>query len=154
MLRKLFGAKNEDSGNPVGSTESVVSRIDNNNMPGPIQKVDLWLRQHVPMKKPEDCLYCKIMKCLGIAGGTVWFVSYAPRALKTKCTSVRSTLVYGILTANIALCKYEMSWATTFLTRFYVFSVFTVRLWRLCPEYISPGIWGQQSPRSACASML
>ena len=113
-IRKMFGTKDEDSGNPVGYIESVVSKMDISNMPEPIQKVDLWLRQYIPMKRPEDCLYCKLISCSIITAGTVYIAKIVPKTMKTKYTSTGPRLVYGTFTTVLVACKYQVTVSINF----------------------------------------
>ena len=105
-IRKIFSKKEDENGHPVGYAEDAVSKLHIDNMPVAIQKVDSWLRQHVPMKgTEEDCLYCKLISCSVLSGVTVYILRQAPKTMRTY-QNRSSKIVYGSLVTGLLTCKY------------------------------------------------
>ena len=105
-IRKIFSKKEDENGHPVGYAEDAVSKLHIDNMPTAVQRVDSWLRQHVPMKgTDEDCLYCKLISCSVLGGVTVYILRQAPKTMRTY-QNRRSKIVYGTLVSGVLTCKY------------------------------------------------
>ena len=105
-IRKIFSKKEDENGHPVGYAEDAVSKLHIDNMPAAVQRIDSWLRQHVPMKgTDEDCLYCKLISCSVLSGVTVYILRQAPKTMRTYQTR-SSKIVYGTLVSGVLTCKY------------------------------------------------
>ena len=105
-IRKIFSKKEDENGHPVGYAEDAVSKLHIDNMPTAVQRVDSWLRQHVPMKgTDEDCLYCKLISCSVLGGVTVYILRQAPKTMRTY-QNRSSKIVYGTLVSGVLTCKY------------------------------------------------
>ena len=106
-IRNLFRSKDEETGASVGYVESKASKIDIKDMPGPLQKADSWIRQYVPMKDDEDCLYCKLISTSVLTLGTLFVLKSIPRTMREKCTTPIRKVIYGGITAGLAASEYR-----------------------------------------------
>ena len=105
-IRKIFSKTEDENGHPVGYAQSAASKINKSDLPVSIQKVDSWLKKHIPRKSEEDCVYCKLIACSVLGGAVIYIYKYAPKTAKTYPKGL-SRRIYGVLTTSLAFGKYE-----------------------------------------------